>query len=52
MDMLVLIHNTDGHSEPIPLLDTVKGKRTQTNSSTVLDQHDTEEYEGGNGGVY
>ena len=35
-----------------PLLDTLEGQRNHLNGSTLLNQHDTEEYEGGNWLVY
>ena len=50
--LLVLIHNTDGRFELIPLLFTLEGQHTHLNGSTLLDQYCTEEEEGVNGGVY
>ena len=52
MDMPVLSHETSGHFELIPLLDTLQVQHTHLNVSTVLNQHGTYEEEGGNGGVY
>ena len=51
-DLTMLVCDTAGKFEITPLLDNLEGQCTHLNGSTVLDQHDTEEEEGGNGKVY
>ena len=51
-DLPVLVCDTSGHFELIPLLDTLQVQHTQLNRGTVLDPHGTEEEEEGNKGFY
>ena len=51
-DLTMLVCDTAEKFEITPLLDNLEGQCTHLNGSTVLDQHDTEEEEGGNGKVY
>ena len=52
VNLLVLVHDTSGHFDINPLLDTLEGRCTQYDERTALVQLSTEEEEGINGGVY
>ena len=52
VNLLVLVHDTSGHFDINPLLDTLEGRCTQYDERTALVQLSTEEEEGINGGFY